>query len=243
MSYEVRQITRAECEPYVMHIHYARRWPSITWAFGLFEDGVLCGIVSYGTPPSPTLRKYLAGIRFESKVIELNRLCLKNNKKNEASILVSRSIKLLPKSKIIVSYADTSQSHTGCVYQACNFIYTGLSVAGDVYKIKGRPDLHNITILDEFRGKGVNRAEALKDKYGDSLYTEPNSRKHRYIYIHGNQRFKKAVMLDLKYAIRKYPKAVDSIQKLESNFSTIDNCDYFITSEQLSSADFEDLLI
>ena len=42
-----------------------------------FEDGKLTGVVTYGTPPSSTLRKGVAGPDFEAHVIELNRLCLK----------------------------------------------------------------------------------------------------------------------------------------------------------------------
>lgn len=241
--YEVKQITRAECEPYVIGIHYAHRWPSITWAFGLFEDGQLCGIVAYGTPPSPTLRQNLAGINNERFVIELNRLCLRNNKKNEASILVGRSIKLLPPNKVIVSYADNGQNHVGCVYQATNFLYLGLSHEAQIYKIKGRPDLHNITILDEFRGKGVNRAAALRAKYGDDLYTVANTRKHRYVYLHGNKKFKKRILKDLRYHIRQYPKGVDTIQALEETFSNKDNTEHAERGEQLSLSDFEDLLV
>lgn len=243
MAYEVKQITRAECEPYIMHIHYARRWPSISWAFGLFEDDVLCGVVSYGTPPSPTLRQNLAGINNERFVIELNRLCLRNNKKNEASILVGRSIKMLPPNKVIVSYADNGQNHVGCVYQATNFIYTGLSNPGQMFQIHGRPNLHHITIIDEFRGKGVNRAKALRKKYGDDLYTIPYTRKHRYVYIHGNKKFKRRILADLRYLIQEYPKGSNTIQELEERFSDKWNIANSECGEQLSSKDFEDLII
>ena len=241
--YEVKRISRVDFEPYIMHIHYARRWPSITWAFGLFEDGVLCGIVAYGTPPSPTLRKHLAGINNERFVIELNRLCLRNNKKNEASILVGRSIKMLPPNKVIVSYADNGQNHVGCVYQATNFLYTGLSVDATEYKVRGKPKLHNMTILDEFRGCDINRVAALKEKYGNAVYVARKTRKHRYVYLHGNRKFKKRILEDLRYPIQKYPKGVDTIQDLESVFSDKDNIENTNLAEQLSSKDFEDLII
>lgn len=202
---EIKAISRKECEPYILGIHYAKRWPSISYAFGLFVDNILCGIITYGTPPSSTLRKGIAGDIFKNCVLELNRLCLKYNRKNEASMLIGRSIKLLPKNKIIVSFADTEQNHYGYVYQATNFLYTGLSAKRTDWKVKGKEHLHGQTIADEFRGI-KNRAKAMREKYGDAFYLKPRSRKHRYIYIHGNKTFKKVVKLALRYKIEKYPK-------------------------------------
>ena len=241
--YTVKQITRKECEDYILRIHYAHRWPSITWAFGLFtsEDNELCGVVTYGTPPSSTLRRFIAGDENERYIIELNRLCLKYNRKNEASLLVGRSIRLLPKNKLIVSYADSKQDHVGYVYQATNFIYTGLSAKGSIWKVKGKEHLHNITLLDEFRGV-PNRTDKLREKYGSDLFKETTSRKHRYVYIHGDRKFIKRIRLALTYKIRDYPKGINSIRDLEDKFSTIDNVNNCELADKLSSADFEDIL-
>ena len=165
----------------------------------------MCGIVTYGTPPSSTLKKGIAGEGYKSDILELNRLCLRNNIKNEASTLVGRSLRALPKSKIIVSFADIDQGHSGYVYQATNFIYCGLSAKRTDWKVKGRENLHGQTIADEFRGV-KNRAQAMRDKYGDDFYLAPRSRKHRYIFIVGSKSYKKKVIKDLKYLILPYPK-------------------------------------
>lgn len=202
---EIRPITREDCRPFILDIHYAKRWPSISYAFGLYVEGQLDGIVSYGTPPSATLKRGVAGDEFKNDVLELNRLCLKNNRKNEASFLVGRSLKLLPKNKIIVSFADISQGHIGYVYQATNFIYCGLSAKRTDWKVKGKEHLHGQTIADEFRGT-KNRAQAMRDKYGDDFYLAPRPRKHRYISITGSKSFKKKVKKLLRYKIEAYPK-------------------------------------
>jgi hypothetical protein len=123
INFEVRRITRNECAPFILEIHYAKRWPSISYAFGLFEDDELIGVVTYGTPASRHLQKSAAPTA-PKDVIELNRLCLKYNRKNEASFLISRALKLLPP-KIVVSYADTAHGHFGGVYRAANFFYAG----------------------------------------------------------------------------------------------------------------------
>jgi len=200
----VRPISRQECEPFILDIHYAKRFPSITYAFGMFENNDLIGIVTYGTPASSTLRRGVAGNDYIDKVIELNRLVLKYNRKNEASRLISKSLKMLPKS-IVVSFADTEQGHVGYVYQACNFMYTGLSAKRTDWKIKGKEHLHGQTIADEFRGI-ENRAKAIRQKYGDDFYLKERSRKHRYVYIVGSKTFKKKALKSLKYDIMNYPK-------------------------------------
>jgi hypothetical protein len=200
----VRPISRKECEPFILDIHYAKRFPSITYAFGMFENNELIGIVTYGTPASSTLRRGIAGDKYIDKVLELNRLVLKYNRKNEASKLVGKSLKMLPES-IVVSFADIEQGHVGYVYQACNFYYTGLSAKRTDWKIRGKEHLHGQTIADEFRGV-ENRAKAIREKYGDDFYLKERSRKHRYVYLVGSKTFKKQALKELKYDIVNYPK-------------------------------------
>ena len=83
--YSVKQISYAETKPFILGIHYAGRMPSISYAFGLFEESKLVGVVSFGSPASAPLCRGICGDSEKSKVIELNRLVLLNNKKNEAS--------------------------------------------------------------------------------------------------------------------------------------------------------------
>ena len=203
----VKPVSRADCEPFILGIHYAKRWPSISFAFGLFDEQELIGVVTYGTPPSAPLRRGIAGDKYKGDVIELNRLCLKYNGKNQGSILVGRSLKMLPRNKIIVSFADTSQGHIGTVYQAANFTYCGLSAKRTDWKVKGKEHLHGQTIADEFRGV-KNRAQAMRDKYGDDFYLKQRPRKHRYFFIVGDRGYKKEAALAVKYKSGPYPKLI-----------------------------------
>ena len=200
----VKPVSRNQCAPFILGIHYAKRWPSISYAFGLFDGDELTGIVTYGTPPSAPLRRGIAGDQFKSQVLELNRLCLKYNRKNEASRLVGASLRMLPES-IVVSFADTDQDHKGYVYQACNFHYCGLSAKRTDWKVKGKEHLHGQTIADEFRGV-PDRAAAMREKYGDDFYLSPRPRKHRYVFFVGSKTFKRRAMNALKYGIEPYPK-------------------------------------
>jgi hypothetical protein len=200
---KVLPIQSFEVEPWLLHKHYAKRIPSISYAFGLYEDFVLVGVCTYGTPSSATLRDGIAGPENAKYVLELNRLCLDTAKKNAASFLVGRSLKMLPKPSIVVSYADTQQEHVGYVYQACNFMYTGLSAKRTDWKIKGMEHLHGQTIADMSRGCEGSRADFMREKFGEDFYLEDRPRKHRYIYVTGKN---KALKNQIKYAQEPYPK-------------------------------------
>jgi hypothetical protein len=206
VTLRVVPITRRQTLPFLIDIHYAGRMPSISYAFGLYNGDELEGVVTYGTPASSTLRTGLCGPDFADHVVELNRLCLRGNAKNHASFLVSRSLKLLGGDKVVVSFADTDQGHIGTVYQACSFIYCGLSAKRTDWKVRGMEHLHGQTIADEFRGV-KNRAAAMREKYGDDFYLQPRSRKHRYVKIIGSKGFRVKAHRALRYAVEAYPKA------------------------------------
>jgi hypothetical protein len=210
---KVLPIKNEESYPWLLQKHYAKRIPQIMFAFGLYEESQLVGVVTYGIPASPALCMGICGKEYSDKVLELNRVCLLNNDKNQASFLVANSIKLLPKPTIVVSYADTGKGHIGYVYQATNFLYTGLSANRVDWTVKGLEHKHSKTLSD-----GMT-LESIKEKYGDDFYYSERSRKHRYIYFHGNKTQKKKMNSLLKYEIEPYPKG--NSQKYDSG-STVE---------------------
>lgn len=164
---QVLRICYNDTKPFILQIHYARRMPSISYAYGLFDEGKLKGIVTYGQPASPWLCKGVAGEEHRKDVIELNRLVIdpEYDRKNSASFLVGRSLKMLPKGMFVVSYADVGAwGHIGYVYQATNFFFTGTT--------KPRTDI--------FSESGHSRHHC-----GDKTKRQPRSAKHRYIFITG----------------------------------------------------------
>ena len=186
-EYEVVQIPYSATKDWILNIHYAKRMPSISFADGLYHYDEMVGMVSYGTPASPSLCKGICGEEHKHNVIELNRLVLKDNLPNQASFLVSRSLKLLPKPKVVVSYADTAQDHAGIIYQACNFLFTGTTKART--DIAGKDGKHSRHHLGD-RQNRINR-----------------SAKHRYVYFIGSKKDKKTLRNALRYTIEDtYPK-------------------------------------
>jgi hypothetical protein len=201
----VTQISQAEAEPWLLNRHYAKRLCPITHAFGAWDGKNLIGVVTYGTPVSSTLKTGICGEFWANFVLELNRLCCESTA-NLASILVSRSLKALPKPSIVVSYADINQGHVGYVYQATNFIYTGLSASFKDPMVKGYEHKHHTSIGDEARGH-KSRVGFLREKYGEeNVYFIERSRKHRYVQFCGTVKQKRAMQKDLKYKVLPYPK-------------------------------------
>jgi hypothetical protein len=207
-NYSVKRIETWETKEWLLKKHYARRIPPIEHAFGIFDPNLICqGVCTFGTPVSHNLR---SSFGHEFKLFELNRLVLnESHEKNLTSFFVGKCLKMIPSPCIIVSYADTSQGHHGFIYQATNWVYTGLSASHKDYFIRGMDNLHNGTIMDLSRGK-ENRIQWLKDKYGDDLIEYERPRKHRYFYFVGDKRQKKQMAKLLPYSVEPYPKGENS---------------------------------
>ena len=175
--------------PFLLHVHYARRLPSITHSFGLFKDMELIGVVTYGQPASPSLCKGLAGEENRHHVLELNRLAItpEYNGNNYASFLVSHSLKMLPHGTFVVSYADWGGwRHVGYVYQATNWLYTGMT--------KERTDIYSESGHSRHYKVGEKRRQI-------------RTAKHRYVYLVGSKRERKRMIQQLRYPIiKEYPK-------------------------------------
>ena len=183
---KVLPINNFEVEPWLLEKHYAKRMCPISFSFGLYDDEQLVGVVTYGVPASPFLCMGVCGIDNKDKVLELNRLCLNDGLKNGASFLVSKSLQMLPKPTIVVSYADTAMGHVGYIYQASNFLFTGTTKERtDMAGEDGKHSRHNL-------GNSENRIN--------------RSAKHRYVFFVGNKYQKNSLLEQLNYPVMPYPK-------------------------------------
>ena len=189
--YHVKSIKSVETYDWLLYKHYAKRIPSISWSFGLFDNS-LQGVCTFGKPPSPSLCDGICGKKYSDKVYELNRLVINDEcPKNTASYFISKCLKMLPNDLILVSYADTDMDHVGKVYQATNWIYTGLSDKRTEWREKGK-GTHSKSVCEMYSLK-----ERLNNK--DRFEVVDRPRKHRYVYFTG-EKYK------LNYHIKEYPK-------------------------------------
>ena len=212
-NYKVTSIKKKQTYDWLLHKHYAKRIPQIIYAFGLFYKNKLVGICTFGYPPSPALCIGVCGKKYKNFVLELNRLCINDNLKNNSlSFFVSKCLKLIPKPKILVSYADTSQNHNGYIYQATNWIYTGLSAKrSEIYDIDN-PNKHSKTVSQNLNIKNIGYRR--------------RPQKHRYIYFLGTKKEKKQFLKNLNYKIKKYPKGLN--KKYDTSYNPQTQQDLFI---------------
>lgn len=203
-GYRVEPITAKEANEVVVRNHYLHRKGPTSYAFGLFDDlGTLVGVITYGTPASPSLCKGIAGEDEAKSVIELTRLWIADiTPKNAESFLIGNSLKLLPSDKnIVVSFAEIRAGHVGTVYQATNWLYSGLSDRHVEWHIDGvESSKHGRHLFDEYGG-----IEGAKKALGDRLVKSERPRKHRYIFIRGSRLRKKELLEKLRYKIISYP--------------------------------------
>lgn len=229
-GYSIEIIDYKTAMKVVIDNHYLHRKAPASFSYGLFNElGSLVGVIVYGKPASPTLCSGIAGKDESNNVIELTRLWIADiTPKNAESFLIASTLKLLPKQyDIIVSFAEIKAGHVGTVYQATNWIYTGLSTRRALWELDGNRDGHARHRFDQYGGE----AEAKKI-LGDRLKKYYRPRKHRYIMFLGSKWRKRELMSKLKYEIKDYPKVILS-DVGEYVLSVTDNCDSCGTVKQL----------
>jgi len=125
--------------------HYLHRVPSVSYGFGAFaeDDARIKGVMTVGKPASITMLQGVAGLEQSGHVYEFNRLWMSDelpktitskDGKTHSTGQESRFVGWMQRwfcrnysDIILVSYADTRQGHMGVVYQATNWIYTGMT--------------------------------------------------------------------------------------------------------------------
>lgn len=169
--------------------HYSGRIPPISQAFGWYINGELKAVCTFGKPASPAPCKGVCGEKWANSVYELNRLCRTEDLTEPLSQFVSACLRRLrPNNWIVISYSDTGMNHHGYIYQACNFMYTGMT--------KER--------TDRYTG---NKHARHYEKYEDKGLRQVRTCKHRYVYFCTfSSKLKKEWKNDLKWKIEPYPK-------------------------------------
>jgi|SRR3989304_3040091 len=190
-KYTVRRISNDQSHEWLLKKHYAKRIPSISFCFGLYnEANILQGVCTYGKPASPNLCDGVCGKEHSHAVYELNRLCVNEGlEKNVLSFFVGRTFTFLRTGFILVSYADEGQNHHGYIYQATNWLYTG--------KTKERTDIGS--------EDGTHSRHYDKD-IDYKANRKKRTAKYRYVMFAGKKKFTKIFKEALKYPILPYPK-------------------------------------
>jgi hypothetical protein len=165
----------------LMNFHYAKAIPSVQSAFSVFNDkNEWCGVICYSIGANKSIGTF-ANLPLGA-VCELVRVAL-NGKQESTSKALSISLRLVKKNnpllRLIVSYADIDQEHTGVIYQATNWYYLGETAQGQSAFIVNGRKTHNKTI----HSKGLVQSLESVRKHLDPNATKFYSKgKRKYIY-------------------------------------------------------------
>lgn len=198
----VMRIDKATASKVIGGKHYSRRLGIYWEGFGLYHDGVIIGVITYGQPSAP-IQKH-AFVDRDFRLYELTRLVIdRGAPRNAASYLISHSLRLLSVNPCaVISYADSAQGHCGIVYQATNWLYTGGNIAHDCLYRVGDELLHPMTLRDRF---GVLDPVAWAKT--NSVERVKGGVKHRYFKFVGTKRERRMMQAKLKYPVEAtYPK-------------------------------------
>lgn len=208
---EARLINYETAARMVETYHYAHRIPPMTHTIGMFTNDELVGVCAYSKPMA-NICASICGDSYTDNVLELCRLFIFDKiGKNAESWLIRQSFNFLEDNiKILLSYSDIKQNHLGIIYQATNWIYTGLSNESN-----GREYLMPDGRIATRRGRVFwrnqrNPSDILSWNEIQQLYPGvqklSSSSKHRYVYFLGSKKQRKELRQALKWPILPYPK-------------------------------------
>jgi hypothetical protein len=175
-------ISRVDAKTLIVRNHYSHTLPGGTkMSFGVILNGRLLGVMTFGVGPFYGYK--LVDGATPDDVVTLTRLWLSDElpRNSESKVLgvALRSLKRDTSLKFVLAYSDPAAGHLGIIYQATNWLYTGLSTATPLYDI-GDGTLHHSRSLAHQLGSHSIRYLTLQ---GINAKAIPQSAKHRYIYF------------------------------------------------------------
>lgn len=177
----------------MLHKHYLHRRVGAAFAYGLYKDNELHGMITYSRC-RPSLIQSISNRATKDNTLELSRLYIDDSISqttlNITSEFVGWSLRQLKQQGnwYIISFADSGMNHVGAIYQATNFLYCGM------------------TNQDWDIWSGSNRYSEHWKKGNTYRYRVLKSKKYRYIKFIGSKTFKKHARKELKHSIYPYPK-------------------------------------
>ena len=204
-KYRVEPIPKEHTYDWLLNKHYAKRIPGIiSYCFGLYDKTkTLQGVCVFGLG-NRVMNDGDSVFNKELKIrtLELQRLVINEGmEKGVLSFFVSKCLMQLPKPMCIYSYADSNVGHHGYIYQATNWIYTGMSTP-------------RTTFLDTRTGEYIHE-RTLSGVYGTSStsrlpkYIEIGKEeggKYRYFFFLGDKKQIEEMKMYFSYKILPYPK-------------------------------------
>jgi hypothetical protein len=175
-------ISREDAKKMIVRYHYTRTLPGGTkMSFGIFLKGRLVGAMVFGVGPFYGYKLVYGAT--PDDVVTLTRLWLSDElpRNSESKVLGTalRSLKRDTSLKFVLAYSDPAVGHLGIIYQATNWLYTGLSTATPLYDIGDGTLHHSRSLAHQLGSHSIHYLTSQ----GINAKIIPQQAKHRYIYF------------------------------------------------------------
>jgi hypothetical protein len=175
-------ISRVDAKTLIVRNHYSHTLPGGTkMSFGVILNGRLLGVMTFGVGPFYGYK--LVNNATPDDVVTLTRLWLSDElpRNSESKVLgiALRSLKRDTSLKFVIAYSDPAFGHFGTIYQATNWLYTGLSSATPLYDIGDGMLHHSRSLAHELGSHSIRYLTSQ----GINARIVPQQAKHRYIYF------------------------------------------------------------
>jgi hypothetical protein len=187
--------------------HYSHSHPGgVDYCFAIVSKMNVLGACVFGyMAGNPKAMCVCKGIEDHHQYRELMRLVLLDElPKNSESRFVSwclRWLKTNTNLKAIISFADPKYNHRGTIYQASNWIYTGIQKEDRPRIILQKEDLFGTFEKEIHPRQAINIFGSSAISKVGKCRTERREPKHRYVYL-----LRKG--LELRYSSKEYPHAL-----------------------------------
>lgn len=205
----------------IKNYHYSKTMPTSELNFGFYIDGKLNLVVVFSQGVNRFYQEFITDDNFTNKNLwELVRLFSFDwAGKNMESYCISKCIKYIKKKykniKFLISYADPIHNHIGIIYQATNWLYTGLSQPIPIYKDKKTGKMiHNRTFNEHSKKYPDLSLKEVAEKLNIEVIPQPP--KHRYIMFICSNKEKKHLMAKLRLKFFVYPKLAREVSRAET---------------------------
>ncbi len=148
---EIKAINAGYANMFMRHYHYSHKVvPNSQLHLGCFLDGLLKGVMQFG--PSMDKKRLIGLVKGTgwNNFIELNRMAFTDDlPKNSESRCLGIAMRILkreaPHIQWVISFADATLSGHGTIYQASNFVLTGIKKNNSTYQLPGGEVVNRLT--------------------------------------------------------------------------------------------------
>lgn len=210
-----RPISYKEAEIVILEYEWLGTMGQGMYNFGIFFNDILAGVVCMGLP-SGRLAGDMFGTQNRSKAICIERgACVWWAHPHSASKLIMFAVNWMTKHtkyRIFFAYSDEDAGEIGTVYQACNFMYMGVSASGGSQNKLITPDgilrdsRHIIKYAQKYDPTVNNCTVARQVLNANGWKNHKTKPKSKYVIVTGTKKEKREILPFATFTPKPYPK-------------------------------------